>query len=375
MDFTDPYNEYNEPDPVDPGEDDDLAGSPTEPAGGRTGRRRSRGSGGSGGGQQVLARRAIALGVGLLVLILLVIGAKGCLDARKNRSLDDYANSVTQIVDETNSLSKSFYGRLEDPGDLTVTDFTAEIESDRSAMAGFLGRVEKLDTPGDMSSAQDTLTLVYQLRSGAMDTIAERMSTALGEQGRDKAMKQIANEMQVLSAADVLYNQVTRHQIDSTIESNGASAPRVPLSTFVPDPVKWGDPAEVESALAGVAGGSSTPTDGGVHGTGLGTVSIGGIPLDSSGTTQIASGVEPVVDVEVQNQGDSSENNVEVSVTVGGDTLTEKISSLGAGETGTASILLTPAPTGEVSLEVKVEAVPGEQVLDNNEATYPVSFG
>lgn len=62
-------------------------------------------------------------------------------------------------------------------------------------------------------------------------------------------------------------------------------------------------------------------------------------------------------------------------MTVGGDTLTEKISSLGAGETGTASILLTPAPTGEVSLEVKVEAVPGEQVLDNNEATYPVSFG
>ena len=33
----------------------------------------------------MLARRAIALGVGLLVLILLVIGAKGCLDARKNR--------------------------------------------------------------------------------------------------------------------------------------------------------------------------------------------------------------------------------------------------------------------------------------------------
>ncbi|MCB0828998.1 MAG: hypothetical protein KDB62_09345 [Solirubrobacterales bacterium] len=369
MDFSDPYDEFD-PDPSVEGESGSARRSRRPD---RT--RRSRGSGGSGGGQNVLARRAIALGVGLLVLILLVIGAKGCLDARKNRSLDDYSNSVTQIVDETNTLGESFYGRLDDPGDLTVTDFTAEIESDRSAMAGFLSRVEKLDTPGDMKSAQDTLTLVYQLRSGAMDAIADRMSTALGDKGRDKAVQQIAKQMQVLSAADVLYNQVTRHQIDFEIESNGASAAPVPVSTFVPDPVKWGDSAEIDSALGGVAGGSATPTDGGVHGTGLGTVSIGGTTLDPSATTQIPSGTEPVVDVEVQNQGDSNENDIEVSATVGGDTLTESISSLAAGETGTASILLTPAPSGEVTLEVKVAAVPGEQVLDNNEATYSVSFG
>jgi hypothetical protein len=374
MDFTDPYSEHD-PDEM-PDDGDDLTGPMESPSRERSGRsRKTRSSGGSGGGRQVLARRAIALGAGLLVLILLVIGAKGCLDARKNRSLDDYSNSVTQIVDETNALSESFFGRLENPGDLTVTDFTSEIESDRSAMAGFLSRVEKLDTPGDMEAAQDTLTLVYQLRSGAMDAIAERMSTALGDQGKEKALKQISNEMQVLTAADVLYNQVTRHQIDSTIEQNGASAAPVPRSTFVPDPVKWLDPAEVESALASVAGGSATPTDGGIHGTGLGSVSIGGIPLDSTGTTQIATGVEPVVDVEVQNQGDSDENDVEVSATVGGNTLTESISSLAAGETGTASILLTPAPSGKVTLEISVAAIPGEKVLDNNEATYSVSFG
>ncbi len=65
-----------------------------------------------------MARRAVALGVGLIVLILLVFGAKGCLDARKNRSLEDYAGTVTQIVDETNALSNTFFNRLEDPKDL-----------------------------------------------------------------------------------------------------------------------------------------------------------------------------------------------------------------------------------------------------------------
>lgn len=377
MDFTDPYNERDPDQPLG-GDGAGFEGDDPVPPSRPERPRRGRGSGGSrgsGGNQQIVARRAIALGAGLLVLILLVIGAKGCLDARKNRSLEDYSNSVTQIVDETNTLGESFFGRLESPGDLTVTDFTGEIESDRSAMAGFLSRVEKLDTPGDMQSAEDTLTLVYQLRSGAMDTIAERMSTALGDQGRDKAIKTIANQMQTLAAADVLYNQVTRHQIDNTIENNGANAPPVPVSTFVPDPVKWGDAAEVDSALSGVAGVTTEPTDNLTHGTGLDSVSIGGTTLSASSPTAIPSGTEPVVDVQVTNQGEATENKIEVSATVGSDTLTESIDTLAAGETGTASILLTPAPKGEVTLDIKVAGVPGEQVLDNNEASFTVDFG
>ena len=38
------------------------------------------------------------------------------------------------------------------------------------------------------------------------------------------------------------------------------------------------------------------------------------------------------------------------------------------------TIPLTPAPSGEVTLEVKVEPVPGEQVSENNEASYTVIF-
>lgn len=397
MEFSDPYNETDPPPEDDLFESDrtraprsgrysdmsDFGGPDPDEAPRGTSRSRGRGGprrGGGGGGrkedrQQLLMRRGLALGLGLIIVILLVLGAKGCLDARKNRSLEGYANNVTQIVNETNTLSKSFFGRLDDPGDLSVTEFTSEIESDRGAMDGFLSRVEKLSTPGDMSEAQDTLTLVYQLRSGAMNTIAERMSTALGDEGRDRAIRQIASQMEVLSAADVLYNRVTRHQIDDTIESNGANAPEMPRSTFMADVSKWLDPSEVDSALSGVAGGPREATDGGVHGTGLGSVSIGGTSLDDSVSTTIPAGTDPVVEVEVQNQGESDESDVTVSVSVDGTTLEGSIPTLATGETGVASIPLTPAPTGEVQIEVKVEGVPGEQVLDNNEASYTVNFG
>lgn len=393
MDFSDPYNELGPPSDQ-PGEAPGNPGSsglddPDDPAAirrdeRRSGRQRSSRSGsrrgGSGGGrggdrQQLLMRRGLALGLGILILILLVLGAKGCLDARKNRSLENYASSVSQIVNETNTLGKSFIGRLSNPGDLSVTEFTSEIESDRGAMDGFLSRVEKLSTPGDMSSAQDSLTLVYQLRSGALNTIASRMSTALGNEGREKAIKQIAAQMEVLAAADVLYNRVTRHEVDNTIADNGANAAELPRSTFITEPAKWIDPAEMQNALSAVAGGPREASEGGVHGTGLTSVSIGGTTLDPNVSTTIPAGTSPTVDIEVQNQGESDESGIKVSVTVDGTTLEGTIPSLAAGETGTASIPLTPAPTGEVQLDVEVEGVPGEQVLDNNEASYTVNFG
>ena len=58
----------------------------------------------------------------MLLLILIVLGVKGCLDARKDRALSDYARNVTQIVEETKQTSKDFFEKLEDPGNLSVTE-------------------------------------------------------------------------------------------------------------------------------------------------------------------------------------------------------------------------------------------------------------
>lgn len=325
--------------------------------------------------RRLMVRRAIALGIGLVILLLLVLGVKGCLDSRKNRSLDEYAGNVTQVVDETNALGKSMFDMLADPGELSVTDFTGEIETDRNAMDGFLARVEKLDVPGDMRSAQQDLVLSYQLRSDAMGEIAAKMPTALGDEGSEKAVQAIAGQVQVLTAADVLYNRVTRHKIDGVIESAGAGAAELPVAQFVPRARYWSDPGNIESALASVSGASTQAADGAIHGTGLSSVAIGGVALAPSVANTVPAGTEPVVEVSVQNQGEAEETDVEVSVSVdGGSAVTETIPILGVGETGIASITLTPAPTGEVTIDVSVAGVDGEALLDNNEASYTVTF-
>lgn len=315
-----------------------------------------------------MLRRALALGGGLLLLILIVLGVKGCLDARANRELSDYSRNVTQIVEETEQTSTDFFKKLEDPGNASVTDFIAAVNADSSAMDTYRSRIDDLSTPGDMQQAQGNLELVYALRANAMEEIAEKMNTALGDVGAEKAMTGIAKQMQKLLASDIVYETVVRPEVDGVLADNGVSGDELPKSTVLTDE-KWLDEGTVSDALAEISGGSTSATPG-VHGLGLGTVSVNETELVEGGATSIAGEEGVEVEVTVQNQGESTENGVTVSVTVEGDTLQGKIDELAAGEEGTATILLTPPPTGEVTLEVEVEPVPGEELSENNEATY-----
>lgn len=322
----------------------------------------------------MLRRRALALGGGLLLLILIVLGVRGCLNARKDRALADYADNVKEIVNETGQRSESFFAKFSNPGTLTVTEFVTEVEADSSAMDNYATRVNALDTPGDMKGAQGALELVYRLRSSAMAKIADRMSTALGNVGSEQATAVIANQMRTLMASDVLYSEIVRPEIDAVLADNGIEGHDVPQGVFVPEETRWLEETSVSAALASVSGATGTATPG-VHGLGLISASVSGTKLSADSVTTVSTEGTPEVEAEVQNQGESTENGITVSVTVeGGNTLQGTIPSIEASETESVSIPLTGTPRGRVTLEVDVQPVPGERVADNNKASYTVIF-
>ena len=297
--------------------------------------------------QQIVLRRALALGGGLIVLILIVLGVKGCLDARAHRALSDYARNVTQIVEETNKTSKDFFGKLAEPGELSVTDFVEAVNADRSAMESYASRVDGLSAPGDMGKAQSSLEIVYDLRSGAMDEIANEMSTALANVGAEKATKVIANQMEKLLASDVVYASVVRPEIDRVLADNGIEGDDVPESVFLPEGTKWLDEATISRRARGASAAATAGETGGVHGLGLLGTGIDGTALVAESSAAVSAEETPEVEVEVQNQGESTESGVTVSVTVsGGAPISETIDSIEPQETQTVVIPLTPAPTG-----------------------------
>jgi hypothetical protein len=321
-----------------------------------------------------MLRRLLALGGALVVLVLIVLGVKGCLDARARSALSDYSRDVKQILIETGQTSKDFFGKLEEPGGLSVTEFTGQVDADRSAMTNYKTRVEGLSAPGEMSSAQKSLELVYTLRASAMETIAAKLPTALGEAGAARATAAIAKQMQTLLASDIVYESVTRPEINGKLADEGITGDDVPKNAFVPDGTKWLEESEVSKALGSVSGSSGGEPSAGVHGLGLVGTSIGETELVAESTNSVITEGTPEVEVTVQNQGESTENGVTVVVIANGKETTQEIATLEAATEETAVVPLTPAPEGETELEVKVEPVPGEQFTDNNEATYTVIF-
>jgi hypothetical protein len=321
-----------------------------------------------------MLRRLLALGAALVVLILIVLGVKGCLDARARSALTDYSRDVKQLLVETSQTSKDFFGKLEEPGGISVTEFTGQVDADRSAMTNYKTRIDGLSAPGGLGSAQKSLELVYTLRAAAMEKIAEKMPTALGEAGAAKATAAIAKQMQTLLAADVIYESVVRPEINGKLAGEGIESDDVPTNSFLPDGTKWLDEAEVSKALGAVSGSSGGEPTPGVHGLGLVGVSIGETELVAETATSVVTEGTPEVEVTVQNQGESTENGVTVVVIANGKETTQEIPTLEAAAEETAVVPLTPAPKGETTLEVEVEPVPGEQFTDNNEATYTVNF-
>ena len=84
----------------------------------------------------------------------------------------------------------------------------------------------------------------------------------------------------------------------------------------------------------------------------------------------------PEATVQFQNQGEAEETDVVVSVTAGDAApLTVTVPSISPGATESVTIPLTPTPSGLITLEIEVQGVPGEQVLENNVASYQVDFG
>jgi len=59
-----------------------------------------------------MVRRTIAIGGGLLLFILLVLGVRGCLDARKERAMEDYVRGAKELVQLSKAESSQLFDTL-----------------------------------------------------------------------------------------------------------------------------------------------------------------------------------------------------------------------------------------------------------------------
>ncbi|HMJ95129.1 MAG TPA: CARDB domain-containing protein [Thermoleophilaceae bacterium] len=326
-------------------------------------------------------RRTIAIGGGLVVLILLVFAFRGCLDARQERAMEDYVRGANELTKLSRAESVQLFDILSAP---SSTDQTINRRNQANALrvdsATLSDRVHALSVPDELSEANRYLVEALDLRRDGLAEVADQLAGALAEQDRRNSTGRIADMMRVFSASDVLLTARFEPSARDALKKQGVSATINKASlSFVQDP-QWLDPTFVADQIAsirGTGGGSATP---GTHGDGLGTVSLGGVALTPGVSATVPLTSDIAFDVQVLNQGESTETDVQVQVTVGqgSDAIKaeDTIPEIAAGEQKPVTIPLTKQPpTGQnVPITVRVKPVPGEQVTDNNVGEFTVIF-
>jgi hypothetical protein len=333
--------------------------------------------------QTLRARRTVAVVGGLVLLILLVLGVRGCLDARKENAMEDYGDRSVELLRESKLEGDALFELLQSEGGTDrVVDIQTALNGYRVQSSERVDRARDLDVPDEVSTAQRYLLDVLELRRDGLALTADAMRTALGDQERREGTEDVTDAMQIFLASDTIDMLRFRRTLRDALEEEDLSVPDFPREPFVPD-VQWLDAEfvsdQVNALRSGTGGGDEAATPG-LHGNGIAAVTLGGTTLTPGVSTTVQLTEDLAFEVQVQNQGENTETDVNVLVTVGeGDDaieLEEPIDTIAAGEIQTVTIPLSQQPpTGQnVPTTVEVEPVPGEEMTDNNVQEFSVLF-
>jgi hypothetical protein len=329
-----------------------------------------------------MVRRTIAIVGGVIVLILLVLLVRSCFNARKENAIKNYANDSAELLRASKVEGDGLFQLLQGQGGADqATSIINQLNGYRSESASLVDRANRLDVPGDLSDAQDELLSVLELRRDGLAKITDALRVALGDQNRREGTTEVAKQMQVFLASDVVDTLRFRGDLYQVLGDQDLSAPALPKNGFVPD-IQWLQPDfvadQVNALRTGTGGGGSAAP--GLHGNGIAAVSLGGVALAPGGSASVQLTGNLAFEIQVQNQGENTENDVTVTVTVGdggdADQREKTIDTIAPGEIQTVTIPLDKQPaTGQnVPIKVEVKPVPGEQKTDNNTQQSSVIF-
>jgi hypothetical protein len=332
-----------------------------------------------------MMRRVFALVGGIAVLVLLILLVKGCRDSAREQSFRDYLRKVESIVQQSNDESKAVFTLLQEPGTQSPVQLASGINGQRADAAQLVERAKSADHPDELNTAHRYLVETLEFRRDGIAALARELPIALGDTNADQAATRIAGNMQLFVASDVIYDRrVVPNLQKPTQKESLLDQVTIPQSHFLTD-LGWLSATTVTDRIdrirsgAGATGGPVAP---GLHGTGLGTVTVkpGGQTLQPGTAVELKATSNLSFDVQVMNQGENDETNVKVKVTIDGAgkpiVVQQTLDAIAAGETKTVSVpLAATPPTGKpVTIKVEIAPVPGEKNTDNNKGTFPAVF-
>jgi CARDB len=339
--------------------------------------------------QTLMIRRAVAAGVAVVAVILLVVIVKGCVDSQAKDALKTYDRNVARIAKASDDEVKTpLFNLLTHTAGKQPQDVNTQINQYKVAADNHIKQAEGINVPDEVVEAQRDFLLALELRRDAVARIAAQIQTAMSRTGAASgAVAKIAGQNQAFLASAVVFSQQAQPLIVSALDKKGiavgGTGEPLPQMGSVPD-LGWLRSDFVAAALNATSTSSSSSNSGpikpGTHGHALISTAVGSTTLQAGSPARIPASPPPVFKVTIQNQGQNDETNVKVQVRVSGSgppiTATKTIPKTTAGQQSSVNVELPkPPPRGAVvTVRVSVEPVRGEKTTTNNSQSYQVLF-
>jgi hypothetical protein len=331
--------------------------------------------------QAILVRRVVLVVIVVVAIVLIAVLVNSCQTNAHNNSLKDYNTAVASLNQKSVNTGARFFsllsGPLSDP-----TGLQTNLNQAASDAANELSQAKGISTPDELKNAQQHFVTALQMRADGTKNIAAQIQPALQAQTGKDAVNTIAAEMARFYASDVLYKNYTVPQIIGALKAagitvGGAGGQQVNSSQFLTS-IDWLDPDKV-AAQFHVSVPSTHPAHiaPGAHGHAMQTFSVGGTALSTTSTNTIPASPPPVFTCTFTNDGQNTETNVKVKVTVEGTSISGEatIPQTVPGHTYTAQVTLgSSPPKGTYTVKATIEKVPGETVTTHNTQTFQVTF-
>ncbi|MBV9804022.1 MAG: hypothetical protein JO130_12550, partial [Solirubrobacterales bacterium] len=332
--------------------------------------------------QAILFRRVVLAGVVVVAIILIAVLVNSCEVSARNSALKDYNNSVASLNAQSVNTGANFFRTLSGPTNNPTTLQTSLNQALSDATAQ-LGKAKGISAPDEVKGAQQNFVLALQMRADGIHNIAGQVPSALQSTTAQGAVTSIASEMAKFYASDVLYKDYTVPEIIGALRAagitvGGLGGQQVNSSQFLPS-ISWLDPNYIATQLHVTLPQSTHQA----HvppcacGHAMQSVSVGGSTLTPGGSASIPDSPPPTFTVNFTNDGQKTETNVVVKVTVQGTSVTGQATTpqTSPGQSYTAQVTLNSSPPkGTYTVNATVEHVPGETTFTHNTQTFQITF-
>ncbi|MGH2868546.1 MAG: hypothetical protein ACRDNK_13395 [Solirubrobacteraceae bacterium] len=317
------------------------------------------------------------------MVILIALGVHSCQVSAANSALKDYTNSVSSLIQESDTTGAKLFQELSSAGSGTATSLQNNINQVLASAQKDLSHTRGLSAPDQLKTAHQNLVLAMRMRTNGISTIASQIQPALGTSTSKDAINAIAGAMAQFYASDVLYKDYIATAIAGALHDAGIAvgAPNgesISGGQFVSD-VHWVTPefiaTELHVSLPGARrSGKVAP---GLHGHSLDSVSVAGTTLQTGSTNSITASPPPTFTLNYTNGGNNNETGVLCQVTVSGTSVSgeKTVPETFAGQHGSCQVTLKSSPAaGTQTVVATIQKVPGEKNTSNNSLSFPVTF-